>query len=106
MPSRIHAHVPAPGLLARARQPAAPTLTPAMGGFFGTDRFAGMDGATFINAGRGATVDVRRGYRGTNEVSAVPHRLDARDQQVQGESEVPVAHLLDRVAAAGVHQVL
>lgn len=31
-------------------------LTPATDGFFGTDRFAGMGGATFINVGRGATV--------------------------------------------------
>ncbi|WNO65834.1 NAD(P)-dependent oxidoreductase [Streptomyces sp. AM2-3-1] len=34
-------------------------LTPATDGFFGTDRFAGMGGATFINVGRGATVDMR-----------------------------------------------
>ncbi|WP_327368782.1 NAD(P)-dependent oxidoreductase [Streptomyces sp. NBC_01217] len=34
-------------------------LTPATDGFFGTDRFAGMGGAAFINVGRGATVDMR-----------------------------------------------
>ncbi|MFF0287787.1 NAD(P)-dependent oxidoreductase [Streptomyces sp. NPDC005262] len=34
-------------------------LTPATDGFFGTERFAGMGGATFINVGRGATVDMR-----------------------------------------------
>ncbi|MGC5007387.1 NAD(P)-dependent oxidoreductase [Streptomyces sp. DT203] len=34
-------------------------LTPATDGFFGTDRFAGMGGATFINVGRGATVDMQ-----------------------------------------------
>ncbi|MET8326795.1 NAD(P)-dependent oxidoreductase [Streptomyces sp. NPDC005181] len=34
-------------------------LTPATAGFFGADRFAGMGGATFINVGRGATVDMR-----------------------------------------------
>lgn len=34
-------------------------LTPATTGFFGGDRFAGMGGATFINVGRGATVDMR-----------------------------------------------
>ncbi|MFF2327692.1 MULTISPECIES: NAD(P)-dependent oxidoreductase [unclassified Streptomyces] len=34
-------------------------LTPATDGFFGTDRFAAMGGATFVNVGRGATVDMR-----------------------------------------------
>ncbi|MFI5744463.1 NAD(P)-dependent oxidoreductase [Streptomyces sp. NPDC051644] len=34
-------------------------LTPATDRFFGTDRFAGMDDATFINVGRGATVDLQ-----------------------------------------------
>ncbi|WP_392671733.1 NAD(P)-dependent oxidoreductase [Streptomyces sp. LN785] len=34
-------------------------LTPATAGFFGAERFAGMGGATFVNVGRGATVDMR-----------------------------------------------
>ncbi|MEU6018962.1 NAD(P)-dependent oxidoreductase [Streptomyces sp. NPDC047515] len=34
-------------------------LTTATDGFFGPDRFAGMGGATFINVGRGRTVDMR-----------------------------------------------
>jgi phosphoglycerate dehydrogenase-like enzyme len=33
-------------------------LTPETEGFFGPDRFAAMRGATFINTGRGATVDL------------------------------------------------
>ncbi|MFD0022696.1 NAD(P)-dependent oxidoreductase [Streptomyces sp. NPDC058382] len=37
---------------------AALPLTGATGGYFGADRFAAMGGATFINVGRGATVDL------------------------------------------------
>ncbi|WP_406094596.1 NAD(P)-dependent oxidoreductase [Streptomyces sp. NBC_01013] len=37
---------------------AALPLTGATAGHFGADRFAGMGGATFVNVGRGATVDL------------------------------------------------
>ncbi|MEU1364976.1 NAD(P)-dependent oxidoreductase [Streptomyces sp. NPDC005803] len=37
---------------------AALPLTEATAGYFGADRFAAMGGATFVNVGRGATVDL------------------------------------------------
>ncbi|MEU1345558.1 NAD(P)-dependent oxidoreductase [Streptomyces sp. NPDC005795] len=37
---------------------AALPLTDATAGYFGADRFAAMGGATFVNVGRGATVDL------------------------------------------------
>ncbi|THA70912.1 D-2-hydroxyacid dehydrogenase [Streptomyces sp. A0642] len=37
---------------------AALPLTDATAGYFGADRFASMGGATFVNVGRGATVDL------------------------------------------------
>lgn len=37
---------------------AALPLTGATAGYFGADRFAAMGGATFVNVGRGATVDL------------------------------------------------
>ncbi len=47
------------GVLGEARWViSALPLTPATEGFFGADRFAAVRGATFVNVGRGATVDL------------------------------------------------
>ncbi|MER5363057.1 hypothetical protein [Streptomyces sp. NPDC002785] len=56
MPSRIHEHVPAPGLLARARLPAAPTVDASV--VREPERITGSP----VGHGSSAAVDVGRGY--------------------------------------------
>ncbi|NED12090.1 NAD(P)-dependent oxidoreductase, partial [Streptomyces sp. SID9124] len=58
VPPGFDAVVPADEPVAARWVVAALPLTGATAGYFGADRFAAMGGATFLNVGRGATVDL------------------------------------------------
>ncbi|PZT75464.1 NAD(P)-dependent oxidoreductase [Streptomyces sp. AC1-42W] len=58
VPAGFDAVVPAGEPVAARWVVAALPLTRATTGYFGADRFAAMGGATFLNVGRGATVDL------------------------------------------------